>query len=145
MSTNPIEEYGWTAVPRSLDKLMASRANPQPSIPMKVADILLPETELAQQVIAYAKKNLPVETLYHSMRVYYYGTPFHHSLSLSEQTDHFTRTSNSKTTLPNLDLHRRNLPPRLPSPRHRNHTLQPRVHTPVLRVPRRILSARPLE
>lgn len=68
-----IEEHGWTAVPRSLEKLVQSRKDPKPSKPMKVADIPLPDTHLVQSVMKYAKEHLPAETFNHSMRVYYYG------------------------------------------------------------------------
>jgi cyanamide hydratase len=71
--TSPIERYGWTPVPRSLDKLISNRTDPQPSSAIKVEDIPLPNTELAQQVLRYAKEHLPKETFNHSMRVYYYG------------------------------------------------------------------------
>ncbi|KAK5164842.1 uncharacterized protein LTR77_009506 [Saxophila tyrrhenica] len=66
-------KHGWTPVHRSLDKLVASRTNLQPSKPVAIDDIPLPSGALAEQVLKYAKENLPTETLNHSMRVYYYG------------------------------------------------------------------------
>jgi cyanamide hydratase len=69
------DKYGWNAVHRSLDKLIADRIDPQPSKPVKVEDIPLPDDELSQQVMKYAKENLSAETFNHSMRVYYYGSP----------------------------------------------------------------------
>ncbi len=78
MATNNTEvntKYGWNAVHRSLDKLVAGRTNSQPSKPVKVDDIPFPDDELAQQVMKYAKEKLPAETFNHSMRVYYYGSP----------------------------------------------------------------------
>ena len=68
-----VSENGWTAVPRSLDKLVASRKDPKPSKPVKIEDIPVPNSPLVQQVMGYAKENLPPETLNHSMRVFYYG------------------------------------------------------------------------
>ena len=68
-----VQEHGWTAVPRSLEKLVASRKNPQPSKPITVESIALPDSPLVQQVLKYAEENLPIETFNHSMRVYYYG------------------------------------------------------------------------
>ncbi|KAK3051615.1 hypothetical protein LTR09_007270 [Extremus antarcticus] len=76
VATNNTEvntKYGWNAVHRSLDKLVAGRTNSQPSKPVKVDDIPFPDDELAQQVMKYAKEKLPAETFNHSMRVYYYG------------------------------------------------------------------------
>lgn len=67
-------KYGWNAVHHSLDKLVAGRTNPQPSNPVKVEDIPLPNDNLAQQVMKYANEKLPAETFNHSMRVYYYGS-----------------------------------------------------------------------
>lgn len=68
-------EHGWTAVPRSLEVLVKSRKNPLPSTPLAVDDISLPNSELVQQVMKYAKDNLSAETFNHSMRVFYYGKP----------------------------------------------------------------------
>ncbi|KAK5134991.1 hypothetical protein LTR08_005943 [Meristemomyces frigidus] len=67
------EEHGWTAVPRSFSKLLASIPDQKPSLPMQVEDIPLPTSELVHQVTKYAKQNLPEEVFNHSMRVYYYG------------------------------------------------------------------------
>ena len=68
------KEHGWTAVPRSLSQLVADRADPQPSKPVTIGEIPFPETTpLVQQVVQYAKDNLPTETYNHSMRVYYFG------------------------------------------------------------------------
>ena len=69
-----IEEHGWTAVPRSLEKLVAGRKDPKPSKAMKLAEIPLPHSPLVQSVMQYAQQHLPAETFNHSMRVYYYGT-----------------------------------------------------------------------
>lgn len=68
-----VEEYGWTAVPRSLDKLVNSRKDPKPSKPMSVDDIPLPDSPLVKTVLKYAQENLPRQTFNHSMRVFFYG------------------------------------------------------------------------
>lgn len=67
-------DHGWTAVPRSLEKLIASRRDPKLSAPSVVDDIPLPDNALVQQVMKYAKDNLPPETFNHSMRVYFFGS-----------------------------------------------------------------------
>jgi len=69
------EEHGWTPVPRSMDKMLASRKDPKPPIPLKPADFPLPDSPMVKTVTAYAKETLPKETFHHSMRVYYYGKP----------------------------------------------------------------------
>lgn len=69
------QEHGWSAVPRSMEKLVASRKDPKPSKPVDVKDIPLPDSPLVEAVMKYAKENLPSETFNHSMRVYYYGWP----------------------------------------------------------------------
>lgn len=68
-----VHEHGWTAVPRSLDKLVNSRKDPKPPTPISIDDMPLPNSELVQQVMKYAKDNLPAETFNHSMRVFYFG------------------------------------------------------------------------
>ena len=37
------------------------------------AGMEIPDTQLVKEVMAYAKRELSVETLNHSMRVYYWG------------------------------------------------------------------------
>jgi cyanamide hydratase len=71
--SNPIEQFGFTAVPRSLDKLIADQSSGATSKAVKVDDIELPSTPLAKSIQAYAKEHLPRQTYNHSMRVYYYG------------------------------------------------------------------------
>jgi cyanamide hydratase len=71
--SNPIEQYGFTAVPRSLDKLIAGRSTGATSKAVTVDGIELPNTPLAKSIQAYAKEHLPRQTYNHSMRVYYYG------------------------------------------------------------------------
>jgi cyanamide hydratase len=74
--SNPIEQYGFTAVPRSLDKLIADQSSGATSKTVTVDDIELPNTSLAKSIQAYAKEHLPRQTYNHSMRVYYYGEKF---------------------------------------------------------------------
>lgn len=67
------ELHGLTAVPRSLDKLIADQTSGAASTPLSVNEIGIPKSPLAASVRAYAKQNLPAKTFNHSMRVYYYG------------------------------------------------------------------------
>jgi cyanamide hydratase len=72
-----VQQHGWTAVPRSLQKLVDSRKEMKAAQPLNIKDIKLPESSLVDNVQAYAKKNLSTETYNHSMRVYYYGITSH--------------------------------------------------------------------
>lgn len=71
--TSPIEKHGWTAVPRSLEKLLAERHEKREPWPLKVEDISLPDGELVGKVMEYARSHLPAQTFNHSMRVFFYG------------------------------------------------------------------------
>ncbi|KAI9691779.1 MAG: hypothetical protein M1822_007851 [Bathelium mastoideum] len=71
--TNPIKDYGWEAVPRSFERLLASRPEIKKAEPVKVEDIKVPDTQLAKSVVDYARRELREETFNHSMRVFYYG------------------------------------------------------------------------
>jgi cyanamide hydratase len=74
--TNPdIEKFGWTAVPRHLKTLLQqSQASSSPAKHIAASSIKLPDSPLVKAVHEYVKKELPIETFNHSMRVYYYGT-----------------------------------------------------------------------
>lgn len=72
MSDN-IEKFGFTAVPRSLNKLIATQSTKATSRPVSVDGIVLPNTPLVASMQAFAKEKLPRQTYNHSMRVYYYG------------------------------------------------------------------------
>ncbi|KAF1993132.1 cyanamide hydratase [Amniculicola lignicola CBS 123094] len=63
---------GWTAVPRSQAKMLA---NVDKNRPAKIAvnQIKLPDTEVVKKTYEYAKRELPMQTFNHSLRVYYYG------------------------------------------------------------------------
>lgn len=71
--TTTEQQHGWTAVPRSLSKLISNRPNPKASTPMKVSDIELPKSTLIRAALDYAEGHLPKPTINHSMRVYYFG------------------------------------------------------------------------
>lgn len=75
---NPASErYGWTAVPRDVKLLLKQsegyQSGPAPAMLVSDPELATPESKLAKEVFEYAKKELPVETFHHSMRVYYYG------------------------------------------------------------------------
>ena len=72
-----VEEHGWTAVPRSMDKLVADAKSPKSSTPVSVDDIAIPNSPLVQSVMKYAKDNLNKQTFNHSMRVFCYGANRH--------------------------------------------------------------------
>jgi cyanamide hydratase len=70
-----IEDNGWTAVPRSLEELLANRKNPKSEpTPLRVEDMPLPSSPVVDVVMKHAKHHLPKQVFSHSMRVYYYGT-----------------------------------------------------------------------
>jgi cyanamide hydratase len=71
--TDPVTAYGWTALPRKVETLLATRKDVKPPAPVHVKDIAIPDSPRAQAVHEYAKQELPLETFNHSMRVYYYG------------------------------------------------------------------------
>jgi len=72
MASSELQD-GWTAVPRSLDKLIASRKNPQSPEPIKIEELSLPNSPLVDTVTKYARDNLPGPAFNHSMRVFYFG------------------------------------------------------------------------
>ena len=82
-----IEIYGWTAHPRDPSVLLEGKKNLKAPQPLKVDDIELPDTQLAKEVLEYAKRELREETFNHSMRVYYYGIPLS-PFSISIPTHH---------------------------------------------------------
>ncbi|WEW57943.1 cyanamide hydratase family protein [Emydomyces testavorans] len=73
-SSNPVTEYGFTAVEASATTLLSSPPHPSSPAPfIPVSETLVPNTPLAQRIQAYAKSNLPEPTYNHSLRVYLYG------------------------------------------------------------------------
>ena len=75
--TDSIATHGWTAQPRDVSILLSGKKNIKSPEPVKVEDIPLPDSQLAMEVMKYAKKELREETFNHSMRVYYYGMHTH--------------------------------------------------------------------
>lgn len=69
-----ITAYGFTALPVSMTALLAARKDPQLPTPLTISDIPVPSSPLATAVLEHAKRELPIETFNHSMRVFYYGT-----------------------------------------------------------------------
>jgi len=141
-----IEQFGFTAVPRSLDKLIATQSSKATSTPLSVDDIDFPKTALAASIHTYAKENLPRQTYNHSMRVYYYGKTHSQTFQLvqKEETNTITRRPRHRsTTLPLLEVQSRNPPPRRSAARHRHHARKPHLHSHLLRIRRRLPRARP--
>jgi cyanamide hydratase len=75
MSSNPsIAAYGWSPVPSDLKTLLKNHSeSSSPAPTYEISSLTPPDTKLAKAVFEYAKKELPRETLHHSMRVWYYG------------------------------------------------------------------------
>jgi cyanamide hydratase len=73
MSEDLVTAYGWTAFPRKVETLLASRTETKTPLPVTIEDVPLPSSALASAIHEYAKKELAPETFNHSLRVYYYG------------------------------------------------------------------------
>jgi len=71
-SPETIKKFGWAAVPRSRTVLLKD-ISPWDPAEYTVADIKIPDSEIAKKALQYAKDRLPEQTFNHSMRVYYYG------------------------------------------------------------------------
>ncbi|KAI9819862.1 MAG: hypothetical protein M1827_006431 [Pycnora praestabilis] len=71
--SNPVKEYGFTALPRDSKALLNGKKNNKSPQPVLVSDLIFPDTSLVKKVMDYAKLNLRVETYNHSLRVYCYG------------------------------------------------------------------------
>jgi cyanamide hydratase len=71
-SKKTLESYGWTSVPHDQSVLLKD-ISPWDPADYDVADIRIPDTELARKVNEYVKERLPEEVYNHSMRVYFYG------------------------------------------------------------------------
>ena len=65
--------YGWAAIPRDMDKLVAN-ASPSNTKPASASSINIPSTPIAKQITELVTKNLPVQTVNHSRRVFVYGS-----------------------------------------------------------------------
>lgn len=68
-----IKSFGWTAKPRDPTVFLEGKKNLKEPVPQTVDSIRIPDTNLAQTILEYAKIELSAATYNHSMRVYYYG------------------------------------------------------------------------
>ncbi|KAL1599916.1 hypothetical protein SLS60_007721 [Paraconiothyrium brasiliense] len=71
-SRKTLETYGWTSVPHD-QSILLNNVSPWNPATYDVAEIRIPDTDLAKKVTEYAKENLPEQVYNHSMRVYLYG------------------------------------------------------------------------
>src|SRR5262245_46692964 len=74
-TTDPVTEYGFTAVPAAVEALFkqAGLEGKQPPVAIPATATPVPDTAVAQRIHAYARNHLPVPTFNHSMRVYHLG------------------------------------------------------------------------
>ena len=70
---SPVEEYGFSALPRDPSVILKGKKNNTEPRPTSIDDVKIPDTPLAKEVQDYVKGELREETYNHSMRVYYYG------------------------------------------------------------------------
>ncbi|KAJ4387077.1 hypothetical protein N0V93_007664 [Gnomoniopsis smithogilvyi] len=67
--------YGWTAVQRDPNVLLAGKSYIHKPIPLLVKDIKFPSDDsLVAKIQEYAKAKLALPTFHHSMRVFYYAS-----------------------------------------------------------------------
>lgn len=62
-----MSKYGFEKIERDISKAIKTRNGPTPQKPE------LPDSDLDQQLLAYASKELPQPVLYHSLRVFLYS------------------------------------------------------------------------
>ena len=136
MATNPTTLHGWTPVPLDPSLILAGKKNAKDPDPVTVDSIHLRTTDLARQVLDYAKTELSEQTFNHSMRAYYYGQSSTPHTPPTAQAN-ARRPSRPAATLPPLAPQPRNLPPNQPPARHRHHIHKPLLHAAQLRIPRR--------
>lgn len=74
--SDPIKAYGWTAQPRDPKLFLSERCLSTAPFPVLVESVRLPDTPLANSVLAYAQEELNSGTFNHSMRVFYYGDTY---------------------------------------------------------------------
>lgn len=72
MSTSTPSPYGWSPVPRSLDKFLATTSG-EDSKPFIVESIPHPTDPISTQTLEYVTAKLSPQTLNHSLRVFAYG------------------------------------------------------------------------
>ncbi|KAH8424490.1 putative urea hydro-lyase/cyanamide hydratase [Aspergillus melleus] len=74
MSADPLQEYGFTPVPSSAEKLIEQAVRHRGSPPAALVSATpIPDTPLARRIQTYARTHLPQPTFHHSMRVYHLG------------------------------------------------------------------------
>ncbi|TLD38102.1 cyanamide hydratase family HD domain-containing protein [Venturia nashicola] len=64
--------YGWSPVPRSLDKFV-EKTSSEDSQPFVIETISHPDDPIATQTLKYVTEKLPPQTLNHSLRVFAFG------------------------------------------------------------------------
>jgi hypothetical protein len=142
-SAGTIKKFGWTAVPHAQSELLKD-VSPWDPANYTVADIKVPDSEVAKKAVQYAKKHLPEQTFNHSMRVYYYGqhySPNSNSPPISQGKtfpDTADRRRNRPKAPPIVPSKPRNVLLNLPLPRHRHHAGESPRHSAIFRVLRRV-------
>ncbi|KAI9777155.1 MAG: hypothetical protein M1835_005309 [Candelina submexicana] len=63
--SDPVKEHGFTAVQRDPQSLFGGNKNNKTPEPILVSDVHLPDTPLIENVMQYAKQELPEETFNH--------------------------------------------------------------------------------
>ena len=135
--------HGWTAVPRDPSVLLKDSSASEPKL-WTVDEIALPDSPLAKEVLAYAKRELNEQTFNHSMRVYYYGeddiSGTHGLLgsvleSLTKSPQY--RPRHPAATLSRLAPFSRDIPPHSSVARHRHNRYSPLSHITLIRILRR--------
>ncbi|GLA12557.1 hypothetical protein AnigIFM62618_008503 [Aspergillus niger] len=76
MCHDKISLNGWTSTPANAGAIFPDKPFIHPPTPISITDIPFPSTDpLVAKILEYVQSLLPRETVNHSMRVYYYGTP----------------------------------------------------------------------
>jgi hypothetical protein len=142
-SAGTIKKFGWTAVPHAQSVLLKD-VSPWDPANYTVAEIKIPDSDVAKKAVQYAKEHLPEQTFNHSMRVYYYGEQYSPNsnapLKLREKTfpNAANRRRNRPKAPPIVHSKPRNLLLNLPLPRHRHHAGESPRHSAIIRVLRRL-------
>ena len=78
MCHDEIALNGWTSTPANPALIFGDKPYIHPPTPIPLNEIDFPSSDpIVSQTLDYVTSILPRETLNHSMRVYYYGTPTH--------------------------------------------------------------------
>ncbi|KAL7657913.1 hypothetical protein ACMYSQ_004054 [Aspergillus niger] len=76
MCHDKIPLNGWTSTPANAGLIFPDKPFIHPPTPISITDIPFPSTDpLVAKTLEYVQSLLPRETINHSIRVYYYGTP----------------------------------------------------------------------